>query len=535
MPARLAPTLCFVLLGVLLSVLRADGAHAQLRQHTLWLVEESEGGSDADRAYEDELIEIFGTSYNDEHVVGVRGVARLLEQQGLPIPMCFDGTAPCQDLSGAMLDALNIGVVVSLRPQPDGSVDATAHDSTFTEIQRLHAEGDSTRDAMLRAVAELTGATGTLEVRSEPEGATVLLDGREVGVTPLRRTLAVGAYDMEIALPGWVSISDRVEIAPNSTVRRSATMIRRQATLIVRSGTPGAEVRVEGDDNIYGLDEEILVEPGERSVSVEAPGYDTLSSTYRFTPGQEREVTATLMLSHEELTRRRIEEIRQRPLMLQVGLHYGRFGSDWRNGRAADAGGDIECAIRPTTGVCERATANAVGLNLELSYAWRYLEVQPLGLSIRALAMQDAAVDYRIEDLGSPLSHVRARRVQLRLAHVGARHLFTEYIEVYARGGLSLVFDRIVAEDLLDALDEERRAYRRTGLQFEARGGIRFHINQLLYAYGELGVGFELLHRGTKPALGVSLGAGVNLPSPFAPPQSDSASTPGSESLPAEL
>lgn len=531
MTARLALILCCALCGLLAAALSAPSAQAQDHQLTLWLVDNGDNGAD----YEDELVGLFGASYSGEHIVGVAGLGRLLEEQGLPIPRCFDGSAPCQDLHGAILEELGIGIVVGLRPQSDGSVEATAYDTAFREVQVLRTEGATTRAAMLRAVAELTGASGILEVESTPNGATVLLDGEAIGATPLRRTLAVGSYELTISEPGWVDLSERIEIVPGSTLRKNATLIRRQATLVVRSGTPNASVRVEGDERTYALNEEILVEPGERAVTVEAPGYDALSSTYRFTPGQEREVTATLMLSNEELTRRRIEEIRERPLMLQVGLHYGRFGSDWRNAQARDGGGDIACAVRPTTGECERATINAGGLNLELSYAWRLLELQAIGLSVRVLGMQDAAVDYRIDDLSSPLSHVRARRVHVRIAHVGVRHFFTEYIEAYGRGGFSLAFDRIVAEDLLNAIDGERRAFRRTGLQLEVRAGLRVHVNQLLYGYGEIGTSFELLHRGTRPSLGISLGAGINLSDPFGRRPSPPASEDAPSSLPAEL
>ncbi len=58
-------------------------------------------------------------------------------------------------------------------------------------------------------------ATGTLDVRSIPSGAVVLIDGREQGKTPLEVTLEEGRYQVRLELPGHVPLTAEADVHPS--------------------------------------------------------------------------------------------------------------------------------------------------------------------------------------------------------------------------------------------------------------------------------------------------------------------------------
>jgi hypothetical protein len=68
------------------------------------------------------------------------------------------------------------------------------------------------------------GPTGTLELGSEPSGATVLLGTRLLGLTPLRVQVAPGIYDVVLRREGFEEQSFRVEVSAGGRVRETRTL-----------------------------------------------------------------------------------------------------------------------------------------------------------------------------------------------------------------------------------------------------------------------------------------------------------------------
>ncbi len=76
---------------------------------------------------------------------------------------------------------------------------------------------------------ELQGvqATGTLEIRSEPSGARVLIDGQPRGTTPaMIRDLAAGDHAVVLELGGR-KVTQAVKIDPGSTAQLMVPIPRR--------------------------------------------------------------------------------------------------------------------------------------------------------------------------------------------------------------------------------------------------------------------------------------------------------------------
>lgn len=62
---------------------------------------------------------------------------------------------------------------------------------------------------------------GVLVIQSVPSGATVLVDGKQVGSSPVSLTLSPGTYKVGYALPGYHPLSVRADLQPRATIALS--------------------------------------------------------------------------------------------------------------------------------------------------------------------------------------------------------------------------------------------------------------------------------------------------------------------------
>jgi hypothetical protein len=68
-------------------------------------------------------------------------------------------------------------------------------------------------------LGEVVAATGIVEVRTIPPGATVQADGNPVGgQTPTAFRLTAGQHTLVISLPGFRPAREVIEVSPNRTI-----------------------------------------------------------------------------------------------------------------------------------------------------------------------------------------------------------------------------------------------------------------------------------------------------------------------------
>ncbi|OLD55108.1 MAG: hypothetical protein AUI64_03945 [Acidobacteria bacterium 13_1_40CM_2_64_6] len=161
---------------------------------------------------------------------------------------------------------------------------------------------------------------GRLLVRSTPAGATVFVDGREHGRTPVAiRDLSRGAHRVRLVRDGYAPAERRVVItpsrpaqsivvplaAPRATASRGtrstipapsspATMGRYSGDLVIESKPPGARVYL--DNKLAGTTPLSLpmVPAGSHAVRLERDGYRRWSASVRVVAAERNRVTASL-------------------------------------------------------------------------------------------------------------------------------------------------------------------------------------------------------------------------------------------------
>jgi hypothetical protein len=137
--------------------------------------------------------------------------------------------------------------------------------------------------------------SGLLELHTMTEGAIVVVDGKEVGVTPLAEPLRfpVGRHTMKITKPGYTEFLDVFEIKPNDTTKVDVDLLPYAGVLIVTATVEGARVFIDGKfEGLTPLEKEVLI--GRRSVRVTKAGYYDFIATFKAQAGKPKRVHARL-------------------------------------------------------------------------------------------------------------------------------------------------------------------------------------------------------------------------------------------------
>ena len=95
--------------------------------------------------------------------------------------------------------------------------------------------------------AKLQSSAGLVSVISRPRGATVLLDGREVGTTPLAlEEVEAGAHSVQIMKRGYASVFRRFDTTDGSKGEIEARLPKRGVPLTIRTGMKDSELSIQG-------------------------------------------------------------------------------------------------------------------------------------------------------------------------------------------------------------------------------------------------------------------------------------------------
>ncbi len=161
--------------------------------------------------------------------------------------------------------------------------------AAFREFQSLYALGPEIARAaaknvfdpkilplLKRAERESLGQESGyfLAVVSDPVGAAVSVNGREIGETPvLFQATGPGTVLVEVKLAGFQPVREEAELKPGGT-RREYALVPMDFSLRVRSIPTGARVLLDGEDTGKTTEAEIEgLSPGPHKIRLELPAY----------------------------------------------------------------------------------------------------------------------------------------------------------------------------------------------------------------------------------------------------------------------
>jgi len=148
-------------------------------------------------------------------------------------------------------------------------------------------------------LTEMEAALVLVTVTVAEPGATVLVDGSEVGTSPLPAPLRLraGAHVLEARKEGFTDARESIQTAAGDRLDVTLTLAAREVvrtTLRVTSQTPGATAAVDGVAQ-GSLPVEVDVSLGPHEVRVEAEGYELAALVAEAVEGQRTEVVAALV------------------------------------------------------------------------------------------------------------------------------------------------------------------------------------------------------------------------------------------------
>ena len=144
----------------------------------------------------------------------------------------------------------------------------------------------------LEKVIPLSPIKGVITINSTPSGASVALDGKDVGTTPLTLETEGGKYEVEVTKPGLEPLKDVIEVTNKRlSPSRNYNLKPLQAQLSVATTPPGGVLTVNNKpvDNNSRVDANSL-----HTVKYEKTGFVSQSEKIRLAPGENKSLSFNL-------------------------------------------------------------------------------------------------------------------------------------------------------------------------------------------------------------------------------------------------
>ncbi|TXS89278.1 PEGA domain-containing protein [Parahaliea maris] len=205
-------------------------------------------------------------------------------------------------------------VLITVTPQSDASVDVGGLHLPFGErilIRPGHydlsvtAPGyfplqtnlEVTDEDSQEVLLTLTPLPGRLHFVSEPPGARVLLDGEELGLTPLEDVeVAAGPHDLTLQAPRYQPWEQAIEVTGREQRQQvQAQLLPAWAEVSITSEPVGATVTVAGEPagTTPGV---VEILQGEQEIGLRLPGYADWTSTLAVTAGEPQDLGSITLI-----------------------------------------------------------------------------------------------------------------------------------------------------------------------------------------------------------------------------------------------
>ena len=152
-------------------------------------------------------------------------------------------------------------------------IQAPGHDSHTGEFQ-------FTTGRNVFIYEELVSSLGKVEIVSEPDGATVFLDGEQVGVTPLQlNDVPAARHVVRLEMSKRATVFRTLDTSDGSRGQLEARLPDSGAALKIRTGSEDGEVRLEG--HLIGTGSNVAIDDLERgfyNIEVSRDGYKPATS-----------------------------------------------------------------------------------------------------------------------------------------------------------------------------------------------------------------------------------------------------------------
>ncbi|MCS3629216.1 archaellum component FlaG (FlaF/FlaG flagellin family) [Salinibacter ruber] len=235
--------------------------------------------------------------------------------------------------------------------------------------------------ALLDVVLER--ASGQLLVTTEPDSATVMVDGQRVGMAPVSRTLSSGKHQVRATAEGYVSTEKSVTVPEGRRREVALTLEPREGRLVVETDPSGATVRIDGETAGTTPTTSTLV-PGEHRVEVEKQGFRSSQKSVQVSQDMRQRIQFSLQrpLNVDVATAHvgPVQDVRARREDSTIVVEYGLDGKEDEYEVSLQLSTDRGASFQDIRGTVEGAVGEEVPPGPRKQVTWVALRDYPQGL-----------------------------------------------------------------------------------------------------------------------------------------------------------
>ena len=143
--------------------------------------------------------------------------------------------------------------------------------------------------------AKKAATTGTLNVLTSVPGASVQIDGLDVGVTPVEPVeVSPGDHDVLVKKPGFLDFSEKVKVFAGKSTDEAVDLLPVKGVLKVEATEPGCSVIVDGKDLGKAPISDYELFPGDHVVVVRKEGLQPYQTKLKVDAGSAYSLRAVI-------------------------------------------------------------------------------------------------------------------------------------------------------------------------------------------------------------------------------------------------
>ena len=127
---------------------------------------------------------------------------------------------------------------------------------------------------VIQLVATLQPQSASLSINSTPQGATVYLNDKNMGVTPVViNNLDAEKYNLKLTMDGYAPYEEQITVSKGEEIDRNITLKKASTILSIDSKPTDAEIFINGKDSGKTPFSQINIKPGTYKIKIAKDGY----------------------------------------------------------------------------------------------------------------------------------------------------------------------------------------------------------------------------------------------------------------------
>ena len=201
-----------------------------------------------------------------------------------------------QASSAVLIESIPSKAYVVYRGKRIGETPLVMPELSFGEYSvRLEKSGHAPKDAIFTVASErphkvtvpLESNIGSITINSSPRGASVYLNGKNIGITPFTVEYPDGEYNISVRHPNYTSFESKIIIQKGKKIVKNYTLHLIPGEFEIVSNPAGAKVSVNG--RYMGVTPLILKKQRaniNHNITITSTGYETVKDTLKAAPGR---------------------------------------------------------------------------------------------------------------------------------------------------------------------------------------------------------------------------------------------------------